>query len=181
MNKPFRHQETVEQLLLAIEVTRFDIQVRSPKNHVTGQFDELFVTQVKDILERLNEKNQKGNTIVFRPHGEHGMALICGLDSKQVAEARVRGFEPAALVEYAPDRYQLWLKHDRKLDSTSAEKVNRHIARELGGDEASSCWDGYGYLAGYTLMQDGKAFLVQLAAHGGEVYREAKAVCDRFA
>jgi len=181
MNKPFRHQETVEQQLLGIGVTRFDIQVRSSRGHVVEQRDELFITQVKDILDWLYDKNQKGNAILIRPHGEHGMALVSGLDHQQVEAARVKGFEPAVQIEYTADRFQLWLKHDRKLDAATAEQVNRYIAGELGGDESASCWNGYGYLAGFTLTQDGDSFPVQLAAHGGEVYTQAKAVCDRFA
>jgi hypothetical protein len=92
----------------------------------------------------------------------------------------VKGFEPAVSVEYAADRFQLWLKHDRKLEAAAAATVNRHLARELGGDEAESCWNGYGYLAGFSLVHDGKPFPVQLAAHGGEVYRQAATVCERF-
>lgn len=181
MNKPFRQYEVVEQQLLAMGVTRFDIQVRSPLGHVVEQRDELFITQIKDILDWLHEKNEKGNSVLIRPHGEHGMAFLSGLDHHAVEQARVKGYAPAVLIEYAPDRFQLWLKHDRKLDAETADKVNRHLAAELGNDDSASQWNGYGYLAGFVLMQGSEPFAVQLAAHGGEVYRQAKAVCDRFA
>jgi len=181
MNKPFRHYESVDQQLLAMGVTRFDIQVRSAQGHVVEQQDELFITQIKDILDWLHEKNEKGNSVLIRPHGAHGMALVSGLDHHAVEQARVKGYEPTVLIEYAPDRFQMWLKHDRKLDTETADKVNRYIAAELGNADADSRWDGYGYLAGFVLMQGSEPFSVQLAAHGGEVYHQARAVCDRFA
>ncbi len=181
MHTAFKYEETVVEQLRAMGMSRFDLRIVSPRGHVMEQRDELFLNQVKDIIEWLHEKNSRGNTIEVRPHGEHGMTLVTGLDYQQVQQARLNGFEPAVTVACGPDCYQLWLKHDRKLSADPATLIALHICKELGGDCSNSQWDSYGYLAGFTIPAGEQRFSVQLVSHSGEVFSQSKKINDELA
>ncbi len=173
MDTLFRHGAEVEKQLRAIETSHFDIRLVNPQGKVVDTRDELFLSQIKDILEWLHEKNQKGNRIEMRPSGEHGISLISGLNQQQLQEARLAGFEAAVVVGVAKDQYQIWLKYDRKLKSEEGERLSQKICRKIGGDCEASHWDSYGYLAGFNALDGEKPFHVELVAHGGEVFSEA--------
>jgi hypothetical protein len=171
----------VEMQLLAMATSRFDLRIVNPQGKVVGQRDELFISQVKDILEWLNEKNAKGNRIELRPHGEHGLSLVSGLSHAQVQQARLNGFEPALIVACGPDQFQIWLKHDRKLLAEDAARASAYMCRQLGGDCAASNRDSFGYLAGFLLPAADGPRRVELVAHSGEVFSTAAAMNDRLA
>lgn len=172
MSKPFRHEEEVVKQLTAIDTSHFDIRIVNPQGKVVDTRDELFPAQIKDILDWLYEKNEKGNRIEIRPSGDHGIALISGLSQQQVQGAKLAGFEAAVAVEYAKDRFQIWLKFDRKLSDEEGEQASQKICQQIGGDCEASHWDSYGYLAGFTA----NSFQVRLVAHGGEVFSAASQV-----
>ena len=177
----FRHEVVMEQQLRAMETSHLDLRIVNPQGKVVDQRDELFLSQIKDILEWLNEKNEKGNTIEVRPSGEHGLSLISGLSHQQVEAGKVAGYEPALVVEYAPDRFQVWLKHDRKLLADAAARASHFLCQKLGGDESLSHWNSFGYLAGFLRADVGKPFRVELVSHGGEVFSAARQLNDRLA
>lgn len=181
MHKPFRHEEQLELQLRTMEISQFDLRVVNPHGKVVEQRDGLFLSQVKDILEWLHEKNEKGNSIEVRPHGEHGLSLISGLSNQQVHDAKVSGYEPALVVAYATDRFQLWLNHDRKLLADAATQVSQKICRRLGGDCERSHWDSYGYLVGFMVRTTEKPFRVELVSHSGEIFTASKSINDRLA
>ncbi|MCW8917499.1 MAG: RepB family DNA primase [Gammaproteobacteria bacterium] len=181
MEKPFRYVAVVEKQLRAMETSRFDLRIVNPQGRVVEQRDELFLVQVKEILEWLNEKNAKGNRIEFRPHGEHGLSLVSGLNHAQVQRARLSGCEPALVVACGPNQFQIWLKHDRKLPAAAAARASGHLCHQLGGDCAVSGWDSFGYLAGFLLPAADGPFRVELVAHSGEVFSTAAALNDRLA
>jgi hypothetical protein len=181
MQTPFRNEAVVVQQLRAMETSRFDLRVVNPRGKLVEQRDELFLSQVKDILEWLHEKNEKGNHIEFRPHGEHGLTLVSGLDYQQVQRATLNDCEPALVIEYGPNQFQIWLKHDRKLSAAAATRASAHLCQHLGGDCAASNWDSFGYLAGFVLPGEKGPFRVELVAHSGEVFSAAPALNDRLA
>lgn len=181
MQKPFRHEAAVVQQLRTMDTSRFDVRIVNSHGTVVEQRDELFLAQIKDILGWLHEKNQKGNRIEFRPYGEHGLTLVSGLTHDQVQQAKLSECESALIIQYAPNRFQIWLKHDRKLSAEAAARASAHLCRQLGGDCATSSWDSFGYLAGYTLPGAEGTFRVEVVAHSGEVFRSATALNDRLA
>ena len=182
MQTPFRHEEQLEQQLRSMEISQFDLRVVNPRGKVVEQRDGLFLSQVKDIADWLHEKNEKGNSIEVRPHGEHGMSLISGLTHQQVQDAKLSGYEPALVVGYGADSFQLWLKHDRKLLADVATKASQQLCQKLQGDSARSHWDSYGYLAGFLLAAGAeKTFRVELVAHSREVFTASRSMNDLLA
>lgn len=181
MHTPFKHGAELELQLRTMEVSHFDLRIVNPLGKVVEQREELFFSQIKDILEWLNEKNEKGNRIEFRPHGEHGLTLLSGLTHDQVQNAKLTHCEPALIVEYGQNQFQIWLKHDRKLFADAATQVSAHLCRKLDADCEHSKWDSFGYLVGFVVSADDKPFLVELVAHSGEVFSSARALNDRLA
>jgi hypothetical protein len=181
MQTPFRYEAVVERQLRAMETSRFDLRVVNPQGKVVEQRDELFFAQIKNVLEWLHEKNDKGNQIEFRPHGEHGISLVSGLNHDQVQRAKLSDCEPALIVEYATNQFQIWLKHDRKLSAEAGARASAQLCQQLGGDCAASKWDSFGYLAGFVLLGKKGSFRVELVAHSGEVFSSARALNDQLA
>ena len=181
MLTPFRYQSDLEKQLRTLEISHFDLRIVNPHGKVVELREELFLSQIKDILEWLNEKNEKGNRIEFRPHGEHGLSLVSGLTHEQVQNAKLSGCEPALIVEYEPNQLQIWLKHDRKLSAESATQMSDHLCHKLGGDCEHSKWDSFGSLVGFLVPGAEKPFRVELVAHSGEVFSSAGALNDRLA
>lgn len=178
MYKPFRHEEVLVEQLRAMETSHFDLRLVNPQGKVVDTRDELFISQIKDISEWLNEKNGKGNRVEVRPSGEHGISLTSGLSLKQVDNARLSGLQPALVVAYGKDQFQIWLKHDRKLSAEQGERASQQICQQLGGDCEHSHWDSFGYLCGFVVAE---SFRAELVAHTGEVFSQAKALNDRLA
>lgn len=179
----FHNAAVVGRQLSAMGMVHFDIAVRRTSGTISALREGLLVAQVKDLCEWLHEQNQKQHAILIRPHGEHGMSLLSALRYQQVQACRIAGFEPALLVEYAADRYQIWLKHDRKLPLESCELATRYLAERAGADVKAAHWDSFGYLAGFTVPApgaEGEPFPVQLAEASGAVYRQAREIGERF-
>lgn len=181
MQGPFRHEAELELQLRTMDTSHFDLRIVNPQGKVVEQRAELFLAQIKDILEWLHEKNVKGNAIELRPSGEHGLSLISGLSHQQVEQGKLAGYEPALVVQYAPQQFQVWLKHDRKLSGDAASRASDYLCRQLGGDVEHSQWNSFGNLAGFLLPADGKPFRVELVAHSGAVFSESAALNERRA
>jgi hypothetical protein len=181
MYKPFRHEEEMEKQLRAMETSHFDLRIVNPQGKVVDTRDELFVAQIKDITEWLHEKNEKGNRVEVRPSGEHGISLVSGLSLKQVDNARISGLQPALVVAYGKDQFQVWLKHDRKLSAEQGERATQQLCEQIGADCEHSHWDSFGYLCGFVVATAGEPFRAELVAHSGEVFSQAESLNDTLA
>ena len=181
MHTPFKYEADLELQLRTMETSRFDLRIVNSSGKVVELHEELFLSQIKDVMEWLNEKNEKGNRIEFRPYGEHGLSLLTGLTQDQVQNAKLSHCEPALIVEYGQNQFQIWLKHDRKLLADAATKASTHLCHKLSADCEYSKWDSFGYLVGFVMPAEKKPFLVQLVAHSGEVFSSARALNDRLA
>ncbi len=181
MGEVVHSQETIERQILAMEVAYFDIATRR-KNGSTSVHDGLVLTQLWGLIDRLREQNRAGQAVLIRPHGEHGMSLISGLSYVRMNELKIQGFEPALVVQYGTDLFQAWLKHDRKLDKETGERVAKCLAERAGGEIASAHWDSFGYLANFLLpdwlSETGDE--VRLIEYGGKVYSNAAELLSKF-
>jgi len=174
-------QETIERQIVAMGVAYFDIATRR-QNGSTLAHDGLVLTQLWGLVDLLREQNRMGQAVLIRPHGEHGMTLLSGLTYQRINELKVQGFEPALIVQYGPDKFQAWLKHDRKLDKEAGERVAKCLAERSGGDAAAAHWDSYGYLANFLLPDwvHGEAQEVRLVEDSGKVYSAAAELMSKF-
>ncbi len=184
MEAKFNPVQVVEKQLVAMATSRFDIATRSVKK-TAKIHQELFINQAKDLIPQFVKLNEAGQYVLVRPFGEHGLSLLSGLSNRQVSDMGVAGFEPAVIVQYGHDEYQVWLKHDRKLDAKQSERVTHHLAKLLEADTDAAHWNSFGLLAGFLVHHDAKGqpqspFQVQLVAAGGEVYSEAGRFIDRL-
>jgi len=174
MSAIVHHQEVIERQIIAMGVAHFDVATRK-NNGETSRHDGLFLTQLWGLVDLLRERNTVGQAVLIRPHGEHGMSLISGLNYEQVNRLKLQGFSPAIVVQYGRDHYQAWLRHDGKLDKERSERVAKHLAQRAGGDLSVAHWDSYGYLANFEVPEwvSGKAQEAQLIVDSGQVYDRA--------
>lgn len=110
------------------------------------------------------------------------MTLLAGLDNTRLGKLRVGGFEPALVVQYGKDLFQAWLKHDRKLDQVTSEKVAKCLAEIAGVDASATHWDSYGYLANFLIPawvqgEEQEAYLVE---DRGIVYSAAPQLLSKY-
>lgn len=174
MSPIVHRQEVIERQILAMGVAHFDIATRK-ESGVTTSHEGLFLTQLWGLVDLLRECNRAGQSVLVRPHGEHGMSLISGLNYPQVNNLKLQGFEPAIVVQYGADLYQAWLRHDGKLDKERSERVSKHLAQRAGGDLSAAHWDSYGFLANFEVPAwvGGEAQEAQLIVDSGQVYTQA--------
>lgn len=183
MLKPVNPSQIIDQQLVAMGTSRFDIAVRRGANNPPQLFKELFIAQVKSLIPKLAELNAAGHYIFVRPFGSHGLTLISGLTNRQVSELHTSDFIPAVEVQYAHDLYQVWFKHDRKLSPEQSQQVAKQLARMIGVDPDKVQWDGYGFLAGFYIHHTNEgtpktAKPCQLTYSSGSTYTEAKSFLD---
>jgi len=174
MNGVVHSQEIIERQIIAMGVAYFDVATRKQSGSTLAH-DGLVLNQVWGLVDRLREQNGIGQAVLIRPHGEHGMTLLDGLSYERLNQLKVQGFEPALVVQFATDRFQAWLKHDRKLDKEMSERVAKRLAERAGVDTAQAHWDSYGYLANFMLpgWVCGEAAEVRLIEDSGKVYSAA--------
>ena len=181
MSKIIHQQDIIERQIIAMGIARFDIATRK-KGGSTLTHDGLYLTQLWGLIDLLREQNEAGHAVLIRPHGEHGMTLLGGLNTARLNKLKVEGFEPAIVVQYGKDLFQAWLKHDRKLDQATSEKVAKCLAEHAGVDASTTHWDSYGYLANFLIPawvqgEEQEAYLVE---DSGKVYSAAAELLSKY-
>ena len=129
--------------------------------------------QVLQSLSWLKYQNDLGARVLVRPQSTSTVHLD-GLDRDRVERARAAGYQPAAVVESAPGRFEAWLKHPMRLDSRDASSARNLLARQLVGDANHG---GFGHLAGFRA---GEAHVRLEAATGGATYDHASSLLARL-
>ncbi len=165
----FREQAKVERQLTAMGMAHFDIAVDPRQGRDWYYYRDLFMVQVKEMLPKLWEYNRRGYRILIRPHGEHGVSLLDGLNEGQVRRLGAEGLEPALVLAYGEGLHQVWLKHDRKLDAIESQSAQVMLYHLLGMASNGHHWDEYGLLVGFEYDQRP----VQLVSDDGQPFSSA--------
>src|SRR5271168_4987037 len=84
--------------------------------------------QVLKSLLWLRRENLNRGHIYVRPAGVHGLSLVDDLTTGALAQMKVDGFEPAAVVETSPGNLQAWLKHGETLDVAASTRAAKLLA-----------------------------------------------------
>jgi hypothetical protein len=181
MSVIIHQQDVIERQIIAMGVARFDIATRK-KGGSTLVHDGFYLAQLWGLIDLLREQNHIGLAVLIRPHGEHGMTLLSGLNNARLNKLRLDGLEPAVVVQYGNDLFQAWLKHDRKLDQATSERVAKCLAERAGVDASTTHWDSYGYLANFLIPawvqgEEQEAWLVE---DSGKVYRGAAELLSKY-
>jgi RepB DNA-primase from phage plasmid len=135
--------------------------------------------QVLKSLLWLRRENLNRGHIYVRPAGTHGLSLVDDLKAEALAQMKVDGFEPAAVVETSPGNLQAWLKHGEMLDEAASTRAAKLLAERYGGDLGSADWRHFGRLAGFTnpkpnwRLASGLQPFARLLEASGQVYRQA--------
>lgn len=181
MSEIIHQQDIIERQVIAMGIARFDIATRK-KSGSTLTHEGLYLTQLWGLIDLLREQNRAGQTVLLRPHGEHGMTLLSGLNNARLTALKVEGFEPALVVQYGKDLFQAWLKHDRKLDKEVSERVAKCLAERAGVDASNTHWDSYGYLANFLIPSwvQGEELEAYLVEDSGKVYSAAAELLSKY-
>ncbi len=130
-----------------------------------------------------------GTAIEIRPSDEPALQLIRSVSEPQIANARALGFEPALVVQTAPDRFDVWVRHapaGEELPSQLQRYLERS-ARLAYGQPAASPGDRFGAVAlepSQLVEATGREYRQArptaryLAAHLEETQRGAAEACN---
>ena len=135
--------------------------------------------QVLKSLLWLRRENLNRGHIYVRPAGAHGLSLVDDLKAEALAQMKLDGFEPAAVVETSPGNLQAWLKHGKTLDEAASTRAAKLLAERYGGDLGSADWRHFGRLAGFTnpkpnrRLASGLQPFARLLSASGQIYRRA--------
>ena len=164
--------------LEALGVAAFDIGVK--------RFDGTMLLRegwgAKQVLKSLlwlRRENLNRGHIYVRPAGIHGLSLVDDLKAEALAQMKVDGFEPAAVVETSPGNLQAWLKHGVTLDEAASTRAAKLLAERYRGDLGSADWRHFGRLAGFTnpkpnrRLASGLQPFARLLEASGQIYQQA--------
>jgi hypothetical protein len=135
--------------------------------------------QVLKSLLWLRRENLNSGHIYVRPAGIHGLSLVDDLKAAALAQMKVDGFEPAAVVETSPGNLQAWLKHGMTLDEAASTRAAKLLAERYHGDLGSADWRHFGRLAGFTnpkpnrRLASGLQPFARLLEASGQIYQQA--------
>ncbi len=112
------------------------------------------VHHVDGAMNWLRSEDARGAHIFVRPHGELALTLIDDVSESTIAEGRLSGFEPAAIVETSAANFQVWSSHGRVLNRDLSSLAAKELGRRFGGDLSSADWRHFGRLAGFTNQKE---------------------------
>lgn len=140
--------------MTAMGVSRFVVTLR---HAAAGQTEERHWSKgdVMHSMGWLKLMNARGYDVLIRPDGEHGLALLGGLNKADVRLLQERGFAPAAVVETASGQYETWVTLSLKpLAEPLRDQAAQGLVRGLGVyNVAKAVSLVEGRLAGFTNQQ----------------------------
>ncbi|MDR2457748.1 MAG: RepB family DNA primase [Clostridiales Family XIII bacterium] len=154
MSKTDFVQQIVKNQLNAMNCDRYKIGIfdRSSTS-MSMYFKEISFDGIIRLIPRMKYENFNGKDIfIGQSEGiDRALILVDDLTSSQINKMRIRGVNPACVLETSPSNYQVWVslgsepmpKRQRKLVAVS-------FANEFGGDKASTSANHLGRLAGFT-------------------------------
>jgi hypothetical protein len=96
---------------------------------------------------------------------------------------KAEGFEPAVVVETAPNNFQAWLNHGQVLDASASTQVAKQLAKRFGGDLSNADWRHFGAACGIhksearaRQLPSGMRPFARLRSATGRVYSKAAVI-----
>jgi RepB DNA-primase from phage plasmid len=164
--------------LEALGCLRFDVGVRRLDGKMLLR-EGWSSGQVLKSLLWLRRENFNFGHVYVRPFGVHNLSLVDDVTVHTVADMKMQGYEPTAVIETSPGNLQVWLKHGQVLDEVTSTRAAKALARRFGGDLSSADWRHFGRLAGFTnakrerQLPSGMQPFARLIESGGRVYNQA--------
>lgn len=156
-----RSLEAVQRQVRALGVARVEVALRAaPGGELVKR--SWSAQELEQSMAWLKRMNARGHDVFIRPEGEHGLALVTGLQRTALADMAKEGFTPAAAIEAGPGRFQAWVKLSAgPLPAEVRELAAQTLAQRYGGTVARTGSRTWGRLAGFThqgpeLRQEGR-------------------------
>nr|WP_229261725.1 DNA-primase RepB domain-containing protein [Duganella margarita] len=180
-----RSAKAVQRQVTAISIDRFVLTLVNSKTGVQEE-RHWHKEEVLKSVAWLKRMNARGYDIRIRPDGEHGLALLGGLNKADVRVLHERGFAPAAVVEITTGQYEAWVKLSQKpLAEPVRDQAAQGLVRGLGIYSAAKTISLVeGRLAGFTKQDvqrtSGRHPFVLLAEAEGRLAPAAPAYLAKF-
>lgn len=148
-----RSAEAAQKQMTAMGVDRFVVTLVDTKQgrQEERRWSKADVAQSMAWLKRMNAR---GYDVWVRPDGEHGLALLGGLNKRDLQTLRDHGFAAAVVVETGREQYQAWVKlSGRGLDAVLRSQATDGIVKGLGIYGGNAVCRADGRLAGFTNQQ----------------------------
>jgi RepB DNA-primase from phage plasmid len=164
--------------LEALGCLRFDVGVRRLDGKMLLR-EGWSSGQVLKSLLWLRRENFNFGHVYVRPFGVHNLSLVDDVTAHTVADMKMQGYEPTAVIETSPGNLQVWLKHGQVLDEVTSTRAAKALARRFGGDLSSADWRHFGRLAGFTnpkperQLPSGMRPFARLRSAKGRIYSKA--------
>jgi hypothetical protein len=158
--------ETVKKQLQAMNCIKYKIGIfdRNKKNMsneycldrnekiMSNKYD-LDYNNILNLIPWLKYNNVTGKDIFIgqAENIDRALILVDDLCSYQIQQMCKRGVSPACVIETSPDNFQVWVSLGMEPMPKAQRKIVATIlAKEFGGDPASTAANHYGRLAGFT-------------------------------
>ena len=151
----------------------FRVALRGPEG-IKGTY-ELTKDEVLNKIPYFKMMNVKGNDVLIKPIGESNVVMVDGLNKEAMNAIHLKDKGPAAAIEVAPDKYQVFVKvGDKPIPAQERREIAKELAGRFGGDQAAAAEGHYGRLAGFTnrdtvlTKENGKQPWVKIQSAKGE-------------
>jgi len=177
---------TVRSQLAAFGTDPFEIGIRSSERSKTTHRTWSLEETVRAVP-WLQAMNASGNDIYVRPGDYSKLILLDDLQQESVQSLNEHGFEPAAIVEISPGKYQVWLKlpRDVSVEEIIRATAARYFAHTFGADLKSAGAHHFGFLAGFSnhnpklMLADRQPPQVMLRGWSGQMMSKGAAVVEQ--
>ena len=181
-----RSVEALQRQITALGTPRFVVGVRDAKTGLMG-CRKWSCAELEQSVPWLKRMNARGNDIVVRPDGDHGLVLVDELKPDALVRMQREGYTPAAILETSPGNFQAWVKlSDAPVSVEVRTRAALGLAKHFGGALNHADGRHFGRLAGFTNQtpqhtRNNRQPYVLVHACPGTIARAAPAYLEQIA
>ncbi|MEP7247280.1 MAG: DNA-primase RepB domain-containing protein [Gammaproteobacteria bacterium] len=101
----------LEEHLRSLGHERLDLIVRPRGNAQDIVRSNVSREEIRSLLPWLRQQNAAGADILLAPQAQSQLQVVPGVTADSIRAATGKGFGPAAVIETAPQRFEVWVRH----------------------------------------------------------------------
>ncbi|MEO8502483.1 MAG: relaxase/mobilization nuclease domain-containing protein [Acidobacteriota bacterium] len=117
----------LDEHLRALGSERVDLIVRPRGNAHDIVRPNLSSEEIRTALPWLRQQNAAGAEILLAPQSQSQLQVLSGVTAENIRSATRNGFSPAAVVETAPQRFEVWVRHAAPPGNVPLDEAARQV------------------------------------------------------
>jgi hypothetical protein len=180
-----RTSQAITRQMKAINSDTYRIGIYNRQKNSMENIDNLTIDKIHNRLSYFKAQNANGNDIFICPsvNNDRAIILVDDLKTKHINEMKIRGHNPACIIQTSPCNFQVWVSLG--IETMSADKrkiISRYLCHEYKGDVGCIGSNHYGRLAGFTnrkqqyLTEKGYPYVLCIDYTGEHAYNKEELI-----